>query len=68
MIAELRQTQSLTNLVEAIDRWEAIAVNLHSEALKLMVAEHTEFLKQQLERHMVTGSLLPPDLAIQEGR
>ena len=50
MGAELRQTESLGNLLEAISRWEAIAVNLQSEGLKLMVAEHTEFLKRQLER------------------
>jgi hypothetical protein len=54
MGAELRQTESLSNLLEAIDRWEAVAANLQSEGLKVMVAEHTEFLKQQLERYVLT--------------
>jgi hypothetical protein len=54
MGAELRQTESLSNLLEAIDRWEAVAATLQSEGLKLMVAEHTEFLKQQLERYIFT--------------
>ena len=52
MDAELRQTESLESLIEAISRWEAIAANLQSEGLKVMVAEHTEFLKQQLDRHL----------------
>jgi len=52
MSMEVRQTESLTNLLEAISRWEALAANLRSQELKDMVAEHTEFLKQQLNRHM----------------
>ena len=54
MGAELRQTESLSNLLEAIDRWETVAATLQSEGLKLMVAEHTEFLKHQLERFVLT--------------
>ena len=56
MSVDLRQTESLANLVEAISRWEAVAENLRSEGLKIMVAEHTEYLKKQLNRHLAEVS------------
>jgi hypothetical protein len=52
MDPELRQTESLDNLLEAISRWDTIATALKSEAIKIMVAEHTEYLKQRLTRHV----------------
>ena len=52
MDAELRQTESLEKLLEAISRWDALAAGLKSEAIKIMVAEHTEYLKQQLSRYI----------------
>ena len=53
MGAELRQTESISSLLDAISRWESLAANLRSEGLKVMVAEHTEFLKRRLERYLL---------------
>jgi hypothetical protein len=56
MSVDLKQTESLSSLIEAISRWEAVAENLRSEGLKIMVAEHMEFLRQQLNRQIAEAS------------
>lgn len=58
MSVDLRQAESLDTLIEAIERWEEIAGNLRSDGVKIMVAEHLEFLNRQLDRHLTElGSL-----------
>ncbi len=42
------RTESVTDLVEEILRWENIQPTLRSNGLKLMVAERIELLRYQL--------------------
>ena len=49
----------VTDLVEEILRWENLAPTLHSEALKLVVAEHTETLREQLLQLTLNPMLAP---------